>query len=555
MTENADLGNVPEAIHVVKKRTRVPVVWIVPIVACLVAAGIVVQRYLSEGPTIRISFRTAEGIEPGKTFIKYKDVDIGKVTEVVLSKDFSEILVTAKMEKHAEGLLVDGSRFWIVRARVTLSGVSGIGTLLSGNYIGIEPGKSGKPLRDFVGLEVPPPIAGGVPGREFILQAGSLGSLGIGSPIYFRRLSVGQVIGYDLAPDGKSVDIKIFMNAPYDRYITSDTRFWEASGIHASVGARGVSVQTESLLSILAGGIRFETPPSALAGEPAPEKSVFTLFDNRDAAMAPTMSQSERYVLYFKESLHGLSVGAPVSMLGLPVGEVTDIGLDFVRETRSIRTRVEIMTYQYRVLRHLGKTDVALLKTLSREERNKMMQHLVEERGMRAQLRTGSLISGQQYVAIEYFPDAPKARIDWAEKPPRFPVVPGKIENIELQIKSILAKFDRMPVEEIGTELKKTLGTLDNTLRSADRALTRVEGETLPEAKKTLEDLRRALTAAERVLSSTDNTLLGPDAPAQQELRDALQEIARSARAIRLLADTLERNPETLLRGKNKENP
>ena len=555
MTENADLGNVPEAIHVPKKRSRVPVVWIVPIVAALVAAGIVVQRYLNEGPTIRISFRTAEGIEPGKTFIKYKDVDIGKVTEVVLSKDFTKILVTAKMEKHAEGLLVDGSRFWIVRPRVTLSGISGIGTLLSGNYIGIEPGKSGKPLRDFVGLEVPPPIAGGVPGREFILKARSLGSLGIGSPIYYRRLNVGQVIGYDLTPDGKSVDIKIFMNEPYDRYITSDTRFWEASGIHASVGARGISLETESVLSILAGGIRFETPPSAAAGTPAPEKSLFTLFDNRESAMAPTMSESERYVLYFSESLQGLSVGAPVSMLGLPVGEVTDVGLDFVREGQRIRTRVEIMTYQYRLLRHLGKTDVAMLKTMSREERRKIMQHLVEGKGMRAQLRAASLISGQQYVAIEYFPDAPKARIDWAEDPPRFPVVPGKIENIEVQLKSILAKFDKMPVEEIGKDLRKTLATLDNTLQSADRTLTRVDVETLPEAKKSLEDLRRALSAAERVLNSTDNVLLGPDAPAQQELRDALQEIARSARAIRLLADYLERNPESLLRGKHKETP
>jgi len=239
----------------------------------------------------------------------------------------------------------------------------------------------------------------------------------------------------------------------------------------------------------------------------------------------------------------------------LPVGEVTDVGLDFVREGQRIRTRVEIMTYQYRLLRHLGKTDVATLKTMSREERHKIMQHLVEENGMRAQLRAASLISGQQYVAIEYFPDAPKARIDWAEDPPRFPVVPGKIENIELQLKSILAKFDKMPVEEIGKDLRKTLETLDNTLRSADRTLTRVDVETLPEAKKTLEDLRRALAAAERVLNSTDNVLLGPDAPAQQELRDALQEIARSARAIRLLADYLERNPESLLRGKNKENP
>lgn len=555
MTENADLTDVPEATHVPKKRARVAVVWIVPIVAALVGVGIVVQQYVSEGPTIRISFRTAEGIEPGKTFIKYKDVDIGKVTEVVLSKDYSKILVTAKMEKHAGGLLVEDSRFWIVKPRVTLGGVSGIGTLLSGRYIGIEPGKSANSSGDFVGLEMPPPVTGGMSGREFILRAGTLGSLGIGSPIFYRRLNVGQVIGYDLAPDGKSMEIKIFMNAPYVGYITSDTRFWESSGIHASVGAGGFSLQTESVLSILVGGIGFETPPSATGGKPAPEKSVFTLFDNRDAAMAPQMSESDRYVLYFHESLQGLSVGAPVSMLGLPVGEVTAVGLDYVPETHGIRTRVEIMTYQYRLLRHLGKTAAAAMKIMSLQERHKIMQRLVEEKGLRAQLRTGSIISGQLYVALEYFPDAPKARIDRTKEPPQFPVVPGKMENIELQLKSILAKLDKMPVEEIGKGLRKTIETLDETLQSANRTLTRVDAETLPEAKKTLEDLRRAATAAERVLSSTDTTLLGPDAPAQQELRDALQEFTRAARAVRELADYLERNPEALLRGKNKENP
>jgi paraquat-inducible protein B len=555
MTENADLANVPEATRVRKKRTGVPVVWIIPIVAALVGVGIVVQQYLNEGPTIRISFRAGEGIEPGKTFIKYKDVDIGKVTEVVLSKDYSKILVTAKMEKHAKGLLVEDSRFWIVKPRVTLGGVSGIGTLFSGKYIGVESGKSGKSRRDFVGLEVPPPITSGMSGREFILRAGALGSLGIGSPIYYRRLNVGQVIGYDLLPDGKSLDIKIFMNAPYDRYITSDTRFWESSGIHASVGSGGFSLQTESLLSLLVGGIGFETPPSATAGKPASEKSVFTLFDNRDAAMAPQMSESEQYVLYFHDSLQGLSVGAPVTMLGLPVGEVTAVGLDYVPKTQGIRTRVEIMTYQYRLLRHLGKTDVAAMKIMPLEERHKIMQRLVEEKGLRAQLRTGSLISGQLYVALEYFPNAPKARIDRTKEPPQFPVAPGKMENIEQQLKSILAKLDKVPVEEIGEDLKKTLDTLEKTLQSANRTLTRVDAETLPEAKKTLEDLRRAVTTAERVLSSTDNTLLGPDAPAQHELRDALQEIARAARGIRYLADYLERNPETLLRGKNKENP
>jgi paraquat-inducible protein B len=203
----------------------------------------------------------------------------------------------------------------------------------------------------------------------------------------------------------------------------------------------------------------------------------------------------------------------------------------------------------------MGKSDVATVRTMSREGRQKIMERLVEEKGLRAQLRTGSLISGQRYVALEYFPDAPKARIDRTKEPPLFPVVSGKTENIDLQLKSILAKLDKVPVEEIAGDLRTTLDALENTLRSANRTLARVDAETLPEAKKALEDLRRAAAAAERVVSGTDNTLLGPDAPAQHELRDALQEIARAARAVRVLADYLERNPEALLRGKNKEKP
>ena len=547
MTENADLANVPEATHVPRKRARVAVVWIVPIVAALVGVGIVVQQYLSEGPTIRISFRSAEGIEPGKTFIKYKDVDIGKVTEVILSEDFSKILITAKMEKHAKGLLVEDSRFWIVKPRVTLSGVSGIGTLLSGNYIGIEPGKSVKSRHDFVGIEVPPPIMG-VPGREFTLRAETLGSLGIGSPIYYRRLNVGQVTGYDLMADGKTMNIKIFLNAPYDGFVTLDTRFWESSGINASVGASGLSLQTESVLSMLIGGIAFETPPSEPAGKPAPEKSVFTLFGNREAAMAPQEAEVQRYVLYFSESLKGLQAGASVTLLGMQIGEVTNVGLETAPDKTYIRTRVDIMTYQYRLFRHLGKADVAALKAMSREEKHKTIRHLVEEKGLRAQLRTSSFISGLQLVALEYFPDAPKARIDWKKEPPELPTVQGELANLETQVKNIVAKLDKVPVEEIGKDLKETIETLNRTL-------TRVEGETLPEAKKTLEDLRGALTSAERVLSSTDNNILGHDAPAQQELRDALKEIAAAARGIRVLVDYLERNPEALIRGKNKENP
>jgi paraquat-inducible protein B len=552
MTENNDLANVPEAMHVPKKRSRLPVVWIVPIVAALVAVGIVVQKYLNEGPTIQITFPSAEGIEAGKTFIRYKDVEIGKVEKVNLTDNYTKILVIAKIEKHAEGLLDNDARFWLVKPRISLSGVSGLSTLLSGNYIGFEPGKSTVKRRDFLALENPPAITRDRLGREFVLRADTLGSLGLGSPIYYRRLDVGDVIAYDLAKDGRSMDIRIFVNAPHDKFITPDTRFWEASGLDASMGADGISVHTASMTSLISGGISFETPTSGPSAEAAPN-TAFTLYKDRKTALAPPQKEAMRYLVRFKESLRGLSVGAPVQFLGMPVGEVVDVGLEY--NGKDLRPRVEIVTYSYQTAESLSKGSKAAQKAMTREQRVAVMQRMVTDQGLRAQLKTGSLISGQLYVALEYFPNAPKAKIDFKQDPPEFPVMAGGMAELETSIKSILAKLEKVPMEEIGNDAKKAIESLDNTLQSATRALNRVEGETLPEAKKTLEDLRRAATAAERALNSTDNTLLGPDAPAQQELREALQEIARSARAIRLLADYLERNPETLLRGKNKENP
>lgn len=555
MAEETDMANLPQAEAVPERKNRISAVWIIPVVAALVGVGIAVQRILSEGPTIRITFESGEGIEAGKTAVKYKDTEIGTVTKVSLTDNHAKILVTAKMEKSADGMLDSEARFWVVKPRVTLGGVSGLVTLFSGSYIAFEPGKSKVEQRDFVGLETPPAVRRDRPGREFVLRSDTLGSLGIGSPVYYRRLAVGEVVSFDLDKGGRSVEIRIFVNAPYDRHITQDTRFWEASGLEMSVSPEGVSVRTESVTALLVGGVAFETLPSGEVAESAPG-AVFPLFRDRKAALSPANKGVQRYVLRTRQSLRGLSVGAPVQFLGMTIGEVVHFGLEYNRESQDLRPRVEIETYEHLIEEQLGKKAAeAIRKSTTPEGRHAIIQTMVVEKGLRAQLRPTSLLGGQLFVALDYFPDAPKARIDWKQNPPEFPVVPGGAEELEEKVRSIMAKLDRVPVEEIGDDVRKAVGSFDQTLQSATRTLDRVDGETLPEAKKTLEDLRRAIAAAERLLANTDNAFLGPDAAAQQELRDALREIARSARAIRMLADYLEQHPETLIRGKNKENP
>src|SRR6266700_5480425 len=260
MAEPGDLERLPKATVVPPKRGRISVIWIIPVLAAVVAIGIAVQRIRSEGPTITVIFSAAEGIEAGKTLVKYKDVTIGRVTQVELTNDFAKVRVTAKIAKHAAGLMVEDAKFWIVQPTISLSGVSGLSTLLSGNYIGFGPGKAAQSQSYFNGLDVAPVITE-VRGGQFALRANDLGSLEIGSPVYYRRLPVGQVIAYELAPDGNTVQVRVFIKAPYDTYVYPETRFWNASGVEVSVGADGVDVRTESLVALLIGGLAFDIPP------------------------------------------------------------------------------------------------------------------------------------------------------------------------------------------------------------------------------------------------------------------------------------------------------
>jgi paraquat-inducible protein B len=557
MAERSERDNIPQATVVPKRRARISVVWIIPIFAAVVAIGIAIHSILSEGPTITIVFKAAEGVEAGKTFIKYKDVNIGQVTAVQLASDYSRVEVTAKIAKSAEGLIVEDATFWVVEPRVTLSGISGLGTLLSGNYIGFEVGKSTKKQRNFTGLEVPPSITSGQPGQQFVLKAETLGSLGIGSPIYYRRLQAGQVIAYDLAGDGKAIEVKVFVNAPYDQYVNPGTRFWNASGVDFSVGAGGMEVRTQSLVALLAGGLAFDTPSFAPQAEPAAANTAFTLYSDQATAMKQPDSVAAHYVLYFSESLRGLSVGAPVTLFGLQAGAVTDVGIDLDPATLNIRGRVEIVTFPERLIARLSVKQTAMGETLERsvQQRQTLVRHMVEERGLRAQLQSGSLLTGQLYVALDFFPNAPKVTVDWSQEPTVMPVVPSTVPDLEAKVTSILAKLDKLPYEALGADLTKVLATLDQTLKAADKAVTRLDAEVTPGLKTTLDGLHGAIVAADGVLKSTNATIVGTDAPGQQELRDALQEIARAARSLRVLTDYLERHPESLIRGKTEGKP
>jgi paraquat-inducible protein B len=546
MTDSTpDAYDIPEVNTTPVGKRSLSLVWIIPIVAALIGGWLVVKTIMEQGPTITLQFEEAFGLEAGKTNIKYKDFNIGVVKDVVLSEDRSHFVVTAQLVKEAKPFLVEGTKFWVVRPRFSGGQVSGIGTLLSGSYIGMDPGKSAKSAKSqlkFIGLESPPDIVADRNGKEFVLHAATLGSLEVGSPINYRGFKVGDVVSHQLDKDGKGVSIRVFVDAPHDLLITEDTRFWNDSGINVKLDSSGIQVQTQSLVSMMIGGLSFETPDNSTSTSVVPAKSVFKLFQNREQAMAAKDVLLREMVLYFKESLRGLSAGAPLDFRGINVGKVRAINVEYDQKKRTLRFPVTIDIDATQLRARAAKGTKMPIQTL--EAFRAGLDGLVKN-GLRAQLQSGNLLTGQLFVELDFFPDAPPAKIVWNEGVGVLPTVPGQLAMIGDRVNTILDKIEKMPISEVIEDARKTLATLDDTLNKFGKLAQRLDSEVATEAVATMSSAKHAADNMEKMLAA--------DAPMQEDMRAALQELTRAAESMRVLTDYLETHPEALIRGKKKE--
>ena len=526
ISSGSQAHQLPPAVSHDKRRWLPEIIWFIPILAILVSLSLAYKAFVDQGPTISISFKSGDGLEPGKTNVQYKGVNIGLVKQVVLSDDQQQVIATVQLNKGAEAFAKADTRFWIVRPRITTSGISGLSTLLSGAFVASEVGQAVEKKNTFVALEVPPILTGNTPGREFVLKAPSLGSHDIGTQIYFRRLNVGEVVAYDLDKNGKDINIKVFINAPYDQYVTTDTRFWNASGIDVSLGINGFHVQTESLLAVLIGGIAFESPPASIVKtsetspsanamfvtpEPAKENSVFTLFQTRTLAMKQPDAVSERYVTNFKQSIRGLVVGAPVEFRGVNVGEIVSIGIAFDPKTFEIVQPVEFLLYPERMQARSMITGELIPYSKTREEQLSRIKSFIEK-GMRAQLRTGSLLTGQLYLGIDLFPNLPKYNINLSKTPLEIPAIPSTFDNFEQSVMSIV--------------------------KNTNILIKKLDAEVIPEINKSLKNI---------------NAMTASDSPLLLDMRDSLRDISKAANSVKTLTDMLDNQPQSLIYGKPSE--
>lgn len=547
--QSPELERIPDAIASTRRRRTSQLIWLIPVIALVVGLSLAIRSYMDRGPVVTITFKSGEGIEAAKTKIKYKDVQIGEVKSVTISQDRSHVVVTAEFKKDSEGLLVEDTQFWVVKARVSGGTVSGLGTLMGGSYIGMDVGKSKQSKYDFTGLEDPPVVTMDEPGAQFKLHAADIGSLNIKSPVFFRRMQVGEVISYELDRDGKGVTLKIFIRKPYDRFVKSNTLFWHASGIDFTMDASGIKVNSESVVSLLLGGIAFQAVEDSVETRPAPANSIFTLFTSREEALKRMDSIVETYQLVFKESVRGLAVGAPVDLRGVTVGEVSRISVELDTRNKRFVMPVEVKFYPERLSAHSRSGS----KMLPRQSSRQLINALVSN-GMRAQVRSGNLLTGQLYIALDFFPKASPERVDWSQHPPEFPTIQGNMEQFQTMLMQIVQKIEKLPLEELSGDTRRTLQSLEATLKNADRLLMNVDAVIVPETRQMLQDARKTLGEANKALAGAKQAL-AVDAPLQQDLREALREVSRAAQSLRVLGDYLEQHPEALISGKKEEKP
>lgn len=545
------------SVTAVLRRQRFNLIWLVPIVAAAISLYLGVRFISNRGPLVTITFTTGNGITPGQTEVRHKAVSLGMVEDMHLSRDLDHVVVHVRMKREGDAILTNRARFWVERPRLSLGNISGLETLVSGAYIEVDPGsRGGAPAYKFKGLEEPPGVRSDVPGTTFRLTAGRLGSVGVGTPVFYRDVSVGEVLSYDLGNGLGPVAIRIFVRAPYDKFVRGPTRFWNDSGVSITAGAQGFHVELQSLQAVFSGGVAFKTPTLQAEIPPSAPNASFKLYENETDADAAQFTQKVPFVTYFTTSVGGLAKGSPVEVFGLQVGIVTDVRLMLDARAGRARARVE---FEIQPQRLPGADSTGGLTP------SQITAALVQQ-GMRAVLTSSNFLTGQQEISLQYVPGAPAATLSNEGKALLMPSQSGGLDNITTSLSDIATKLDQIPFDQIGKDLAATLHSVNGAVRGPElQQVMRDLSATLADVRQVAHKANAGLTPALKRLPQLSedlqqtvaraNTLLGENgyggnSDFGRNLNRLLNQVNETARSIRLLADFLDRHPEALIRGR-----
>lgn len=523
----------------VAKQSWLSPVWLIPIIAAVVGFWMVYQSEAGKGPEVQLEITSAEGIEAGKTLVKARDVEIGRVDSLRLSDDFSSAIVTLQMNAAAEPLLRSDTQFWVVKPRIARDGISGLGTLLSGAYIQVEPGTAEQRQTSFVALEQPPLTSADTKGLRITLISDVAGSLGVGEMVTFRGFPVGQVEEAEFDPEQRLASYQLFIEAPYDVLVTENTRFWMFSGLSVQVGAEGVKFDLGSLETLLSGGVTFDVPRDQPRGDQVQPQTEFRLFSEREDAIQQGYARAIEYVLLFDDSIRGLAPGAAVEYRGVRVGTVAAAPFKFYPEDD---TALPLKLIPIKIRFEPDRLEGLVSDTDLDGWRERL--HGLFNEGMRASLKANNLLTNSLYVDLAFYDETmPDSQLEELNGLPVMPSVSSGLAQLEQKVSRLLDSFNSIPMESIGTKLNTALADssalfeqLQQTNARLDSLLASDDTQALPAALK-------------KTLSSINETLAGFDqnTPAYQQLQDSLQQLNEVLRDLRPLAETLNRQPNALI--------
>jgi len=500
---------IPKASIQEKNRT-ISAVWVIPLIAALIGAWLVFQSATEEVTTVEVSFKSASGLEVGKSSVKLLDINVGTVRDIQFSNDLTSVVVTLELKGIDKKSITNKTRFWVVRPRVGADGVSGLETLLSGAYIEIDPGDGGEIANQFKGLEAPDIRQRSNLGTRYILRSKDLGSLAIGSPIKYRGIGVGEVTRYELVNDHQHVDIEVFVAAPHDKYIKQQTRFWNISGVGLKLNSEGFQLDMDSMTSLMIGGIAFSNEGNDIESAPAAEKTVFNLYKTEMADVEEILTLSVPMKLYFVNGVKGLSKGAAVEFKGLRMGTVSEVGVEFDEAEQNLLTFAMINIEPQRLPTKLSEQ----YTNLQRIERVHEFFKLMVSKGVRGQLTSGNILTGQSQITLDFFPMMKKGQVKFIEGVMVLPTAQESLKGLLEKVDQIMRRFEAMPIEEIGQNVEQTTASINSLVHS---------------------------------LNAVEGGVVGV------QVEEALSELTRAARSIRSMAEYLERHPEALLKGKSKQ--
>jgi paraquat-inducible protein B len=548
----------PPAVHI--RQRRFSFVWIIPIVAAVIAIYLGYRTIVQQGPLVTITFNNSEGLTVGQTQVKYKWVALGTLESIDLSPDNSHVIVKVRMNNVGARFLTTHTRFWVVRPSLSVTNLSGLDTLVSGAYIGVDPGvPGGRYDTHFTGLEEPPGVRSDEPGSTYVLHTDSVGSLSTGSPVFYRDVVVGEVLGYDLGDGVGPVTINIFVRAPYNKLVKPSSHFWDSSGISVGVQGGSLHVQVQSLEALLAGGVTFDLPADEASASPSPNNAPFRLYPTEEDAAAAGYQHQIGAVAYFESSVAGVGRGTPVTIFGIQVGNVTDVKFLLDPSTGLAKVRVAMELQPERVIsssefsRNLKPLDV--------------LQRMVD-RGLRVSLETSSFITGQKDVALTFEPGDGHATITREGDAFVLPTAGGGASDILTAASQITAKLSAIPFDEIGRNLNKLLVTsnqtlggdqVKNALSSLAATLQSVQhlvattdrglAPTLHELPTLAANLQATLRGANLAVTQL-NRGYGNNSDFQRSLGQLMDQADGALRSVKDLADFLDRHPESLLLGR-----